>query len=290
MKRDWFIWVSVCLGILALGTTAAQGQSTVSIVGWGRQVVIEEAALDSLIAVAGGSVQSLGLKSDGTIVAWGWNAHGECSVPSPNDNFIAVAGGYYHSLGLKSDGTIVAWGYNGYGQCNVPSPNANFIAVAAGTAHSLGLKSDRRIVAWGTNDDGECNVPSPNANFIAVAGGWDHSLAAKYSSITGIQEREPGHAPRATGLAILSVLPNPFNPCVGISFERRGLGQVTLEIYDVSGRCIRTVTLGILGPGFHRARWDGRDASGHNVSSGIYFVRLRGAEGQSPAVKAVLIR
>ena len=36
---------------------------------------------------------------------------------------VAVAAGGYHSLGLKADGSIVAWGYNSYGQSDVPSPN-----------------------------------------------------------------------------------------------------------------------------------------------------------------------
>jgi alpha-tubulin suppressor-like RCC1 family protein len=72
---------------------------------------------------------------------------------------VAVAGGGYHSLGLKSDGTIVAWGDNGMGQCDVPAPNADFVAVAGGLSHSLGLKSDRTILAWGDNRLGQCTVP-----------------------------------------------------------------------------------------------------------------------------------
>jgi hypothetical protein len=54
---------------------------------------------------------------------------------------VAVAGGEYHSLGLKADGSIVAWGYNVDGQCNVPGPNTGFVAVAGGYLHSLGLKA-----------------------------------------------------------------------------------------------------------------------------------------------------
>jgi len=88
------------------------------------------------------------------------------TVPWPNADFVAVAAGWNHTLGLWSDGAVVAWGWNYDGQCTVPSPNANFVAVAGGFAHSLGLKSDGTIVAWGWNDYGQCAVPSPNANFV----------------------------------------------------------------------------------------------------------------------------
>ena len=54
------------------------------------------------------------------------------------------AQGKLSSLGLKDDGSIVAWGNNGNGQCNIPEPNTGFMAVAAGSWHSLGLK-DRRL-------------------------------------------------------------------------------------------------------------------------------------------------
>jgi len=141
MKQLPAVWGFVCLGALLLGTGVASGQSNGSIVGWGSQVVVEPSALDGLVGVAGGGHHSLGLKSDGTIVACGNNAHGQCDVPAPNAGFVAVAGGEDHSLGVKSDGTIVAWGSNVAGQCDLPAPSADFVAAAGGREHSLGIRN-----------------------------------------------------------------------------------------------------------------------------------------------------
>ncbi|MBN1392082.1 MAG: hypothetical protein JW947_04685, partial [Sedimentisphaerales bacterium] len=68
-------------------------------------------------------------------------------------DFVAVAAGYYHSLALKSDGTIVGWGYDGYGQATPPAGN-DFVAVAAGGYHSLALKHVCQfLLAGDLNDD-----------------------------------------------------------------------------------------------------------------------------------------
>ncbi|MDO8628943.1 MAG: hypothetical protein Q7R41_00475, partial [Phycisphaerales bacterium] len=108
---------------------------------------------------------SLGLKADGSIVAWGSNRFGQRNVPAPNMGFVAVAAGLEHSLGLKADGSIVVWG-NPY---EPPVPNTGFVAVAGGGFFSLGLKSDGSIVAWGSNLLGQSDVPAPNMNFVEVA-------------------------------------------------------------------------------------------------------------------------
>ena len=232
----------------------------------------------------------MGLKSNGTIVAWGSNDNGQCDIPEPNDAFIGIACGHSHSLGLKADGTIIAWGDNFSGQCDIPPPNEDFVAIASGTAHSLGIKSNGAVVMWGENVYGQCVVPDPNEGFLAVAGGFGHSLGLKISTVTSAQYSGTCDTPGAAMIDVHSLSPNPFNPSTQISFETRVAGHVAIEIYDVRGSRVTMFPLGVLEPGLHRTWWDGRNARGDNVPSGIYFVRLSGSAGESRAVKAVLLR
>src|SRR6185437_2336259 len=95
---------------------------------------------------------SLALMADGTVVAWGNNTNGQCSVPAALSNVVAIAAGSFHSLALTRDGSIVAWGaglldsgyYPQFGQCLVPAPVQTWraAAVAGGAAHTLALASD----------------------------------------------------------------------------------------------------------------------------------------------------
>ena len=69
--------------------------------------------------------------------------------------------------------------------------------------------------------------------------------------------------------------PNPFNPTTSIEYAVGERGFVTLRIYDVSGRVVRTLVSDTRDPGkVHVAVWDGRDERGRSVSSGVYFYRL----------------
>ena len=185
MKRTWNQSLSV-FAVVAMVSIGAVGDLPAGhIVGWGYQVVGADLS-GGFTAISAGGNHSLGLKQDGSVVAWGDNRFGDCDVPSPNTGFVAIAAGYMHSLGLKQDGSVVAWGSNRYRQCHVPSPNTGFKAIAAGGDHSLGLKEDGSVVAWGDNEYGQCNVPSPNTGFVAIAAGLVHSLGLKLdASVTG---------------------------------------------------------------------------------------------------------
>ncbi|MCP3915169.1 MAG: hypothetical protein GY711_06420 [bacterium] len=135
------------------------------------------------MAVASGWVHGLGLRSDGTLVAWGNNSGGQCDVPTPplGVSYVQAAGGEFHSVAVRSDGMAVAWGYNPFGQCDVPAlpPGVTYVEVAAGEDHSLALRSDGTVVAWGDNSYHQCDVPSlsPGMVFTSVSTSKNLNLA-----------------------------------------------------------------------------------------------------------------
>ncbi len=128
---------------------------------------------DALIA---GAYHTVALKSDGTAVATGWNAVGECEV-SDWKNLVSVSAGNNHTVGLKADGTVVAVGSNLYGQCNVSSWR-DIVAISAGAHHTAGPKADGTVVAAGDNKNGQCEV-SGWKNIIAVSVGGSHTVGLK---------------------------------------------------------------------------------------------------------------
>lgn len=68
--------------------------------------------------------------------------------------------------------------------------------------------------------------------------------------------------------------PNPFNPLTTIVYNVRRTGQVSLLIFDVRGRRVRTLVDGEVTAGEHEVAWTGVDDSGHLVPSGVYFCVL----------------
>jgi len=74
-------------------------------------------------------------------------------------------------------------------------------------------------------------------------------------------------------------VPNPFNPMTTIRYDLPTLCRVTLLVYDLSGRLIRTLKHGVVEDAGHReVVWNGTDNSGLTVSSGVYFYCLTAGE------------
>ena len=93
--------------------------------------------------------------------------------------------------------------------------------------------------------------------------------------------------------ALLPNYPNPFNPETWIPYQLAKPAEVTLTIYDVNGRVVRDLDLGHQRAGMYQSRaraahWDGRNAVGEPVASGVYFYTL--TAGDFSATRKMLIR
>ena len=93
--------------------------------------------------------------------------------------------------------------------------------------------------------------------------------------------------------ALLTNFPNPFNPETWIPYQLAEPSAVTITIYDVQGRVVRTLRLGHQPAGFYQSRskaahWDGRNYLGEKVATGVYFYTLKA--GDYMATRKLLIR
>ena len=127
--------------------------------------------------IAAGNSYSVGLKSDGTVWAWGYNGSGQLGDGTATSRAIpgkvaaladitTIAAGDSHVLALRGDGTVWSWGANAVGQmgngstADSSSPVqatgvGNVTAVAAGYGHSAVVKGDGTVWTWGDNSSGQ---------------------------------------------------------------------------------------------------------------------------------------
>ncbi len=75
--------------------------------------------------------------------------------------------------------------------------------------------------------------------------------------------------------------PNPFNPTTKISFTLENEEFVDVSIYNLKGQMVKKLISGIRGNGYNEVMWSGKDDSGNNVSSGLYFYKLTTKESSS---------
>ena len=184
--------------------TVAQG----AVKAWGRnsetQATVPPSASGGVVAIDGGDVHALALKSNGSVIAWGANDSGQTDVPAEaGRDVIAVSAGRAHSLALKKNGSVLAWGLNDDRQSFVPpSARQGVVAIAAGGRHNLALKEDGTVIGWGADDFGQASIPGEaRSGVTAIAVGEVHSMVLKsdgsvvfWGELSGGEPRVPPEA------------------------------------------------------------------------------------------------
>jgi hypothetical protein len=91
-----------------------------------------------------------------------------------------------------------------------------------------------------------------------------------------VEEEEGSFVPQ--DFELYQNYPNPFNNETVIRFNLLKPAEVTLAVYNILGQKVRTIVEGRLGAGPQTLSWDGQDEKGNDLSSGIYFYRLKAGE------------
>jgi hypothetical protein len=132
---------------------------------------------------------------------------------------------------------------------------------------------DEILVTWPNGTQQSVTTPPVDALLVIVEG-------AATQAVVVAPARLPG--------PLLMAAPNPFRHSTVISCELPRAGLVHLRVLDVTGRLVRTLLREPREAGAHAVHWDGRNASGATVASGIYYYRLdAGDVGETRSVVKV---
>ncbi len=125
-------------------------------------------------------------------------------------------------------------------------------------------------------------VATPVGSYTLTVTGKEKAGLIQHSVQVQLEVGEPSDAgedidnPNAPeSFALFQNQPNPFNPETQISYYLPADREALLVIYNVLGRTVRTLLDGYQNAGMHTVTWDGKNDDGTQLSSGIYFYRLK---------------
>lgn len=157
---------------------------------------------------------------------------------------------------------------------------------------SLDLEGLKPLSAYLRGGVNSCSQPSPQLGDKDVGpggvAGW-YVYLNFVASVVPLVSATPVQHNLPSLLALDAPSPNPFNPATTIRYQLPRAGSVQLHVYDAAGRPIASLVDGWRPVGSHQEMWNGRDALGLPVSSGVYFVRLV-AGGEARTRKIVLLK
>ena len=138
--------------------------------------------------------------------------------------------------------------------------------------------------------DNMMGAPDSSAAATLLGGG---SIAiqtngGKASASIGASLDAAAASPAVSGLA--QNRPNPFNPETTLRFTLARSARATLRVFDARGALVRTLVDDRLEPGAHEARWNGLDARGGRVPSGVYYALFAASDGTRDRIRMVLIK
>jgi hypothetical protein len=183
-------------------------------------------------------------------------------------------------------------------KAGVPTGAANYVHSGVQERMQILYKflASCRGARAGAADTAKC-WPCPTdanmtGNWAALTGFQTGSYGQLYSiqdnqAATGVEISDASAAPRVNRLD--GNFPNPFNPQTTIKFSAAQAGKVTLRIFNVGGQLVRTLNAKAEA-GANEVRWNGRRDDGTQLASGVYFYKVKFADGSESGSRMALVK
>jgi hypothetical protein len=222
------------------------------------------------------------------------------------DGLLYVGGGFNEAGGVPVSG-IARWDgstWSPVGSCVNHSVLAMMVfggdLIVAGRFTEAGGSPANRIARWDgaswstfgsglgpyahalVDYDGDLFV---GGRFLSAGNKKSCYIARWTAPSTRVSQSDPSRS----SLQLEPNYPNPFNPSTTIRFSVRETAPVSLTIYDVTGRRVKTLVDGTRESGDHSVNWNGMEEGGSRVAAGVYFARLE-CGGEVRTTKVVLAK
>ncbi|RPI01127.1 MAG: T9SS C-terminal target domain-containing protein [Calditrichaeota bacterium] len=254
-----------------------------------------------------------------SVAALIWSRHPAWSAQQVKEQLLATVDNIENSLDAAHKGKMGAGRVNAYNAVN-DEP----IAVKLSSFETAPQEDGSTLISWQTHSESDiagffvqksqsAGHPFQRLHTHMIAAKGDDASGAHYSfieqesksqrcfyrlelceldgqsSFSASIEISPSSVVPASTLALHANYPNPFNPITTISYDMADDASVQLEIFDASGRRVCVLVNATQTVGRYNLSWNGLDAFGDPVASGIYIARLT-SNGACRTQKMILAR
>ncbi len=181
------------------------------------------------------------------------------------------------NVGRVAAALVIAAALRGASVVAAPSLERGVLGCGGGASAGGGLSAlgsiGQPFVGWSSDAGGGSGQ---------VCSGW---WCVERGSLVSVPA-DPSAPEQPTSFA--NPRPSPTRGAVALAFHLARAGQVTVDVFDVSGARTARLLSGVLGAGPHEARWDGSGREGRRCVPGVYFVAF-GVEGRVVARRRVVL-
>jgi len=233
------------------------------------------ATLSSPTATGGASVLNGGITASKTVTAFTAISSGDISLPVELGSWTATSTTGSVELVWMTESEVENQGFIIE---RIADGDAFYTEIASFVSHpellGQGSTTQRSFYSF---TDYNVNVGETYTYRLADV---DYVSNITYHDDVNVTVRDEADTQLPETMSLNDAYPNPFNPLVNLGFKLENSTELELNIYDVRGSLIQTITQGFYNSGNYTFQWDGMSTQGEFVSSGVYLLRLTSGSDQ----------